>query len=85
MRIRKEKLDQIWEKTNEDMRPYETLRKLQKENKELKELDSLCEMSPGDVERLEQENAEKVRLIERFREAVVNARKAIETETSGEA
>lgn len=84
MRIRKEKLSQIWEKTNEDMRPYETLRKLQKENKELKELDSLCEMSPGDVERLEQENAEKVRLIERFREAVVNARKALETETSGE-
>ena len=70
MQIRKRKLDEIWMKTNEDMRPYETLTKLQKENEELKELISLSTMTPADVERLELENAEKARLIEQLKDAL---------------
>ena len=70
MQIRKRKLDEIWMKTNEDMRPYETLTKLQKENEELKELISLSTMTPADVARLELENAEKARLIEQLKDAL---------------
>lgn len=70
---RKAAIEQIWKMAQENPRPYETIKRLEKENEKLKEDAELANLGPQEIEAMEAANEKLAQLVAQLREKITQS------------